>query len=73
MVPILRGVGIEVQLLLYRLELCPGDESGSARDRLGRVPALPRSVVLLASTVELATVDIVCADVMKGPPTSYQV
>jgi len=72
MVRMLHGVGIETQALLYRLGLCPGDESGSTRGRLGRVPAFTLFGCRFPSTVELATADIVCADLMKGRPTSYQ-
>lgn len=39
MVPMLHGVRIQAPALLYGLGLCPGDENGSIRGRLGRVPA----------------------------------
>ena len=45
-----------------------GDENASTRGRLGRVPAFTLFGRRIPSTVELATVDIVCADVMKLRP-----
>jgi hypothetical protein len=72
MVPMLHGVGIEEEALLYQLGLCLGDENGSTRVVLGESRPFTLVGCRFPSTVEPATADIVCVDVMKGQPTSYQ-
>ena len=52
---------------------CPGDEKRLHKGRLGRVPAFTLFGCRIPSTVELATADIVCADLTKGRLTSDQV
>jgi hypothetical protein len=52
-------------------DIVRGDET-APQGVLGRGLAFTLFGCRIPSTVELAAADIVCADVMKGRPTSYQ-
>ena len=68
MVPMLHGLRIEAQALLYRLGLCSRGRKRLHKGSSRTSPGLTLFGRRVPSTVELATVDIVCADVMKLRP-----